>query len=155
MQTEFGRNAGVACKSLHESVISGTVCAGSSRGRKLGFPTANLQIGDERAPDVVPGVYGAGVEWDDGPRYSAVVNVGCRPTFEEGGLTFEVHVLNFTGNLYGKDLYVTLAVRIRDEKRFEGVDALVAQIQKDIEQARNWFADNEVHHRVEGKDSVD
>ena len=145
MQTEFGRSDGVACKSLHESVVSGTVCAGSSRGKSLGFPTANLQIGDEIAADVVPGVYAAGVEWDDGPRYSAVVNVGCRPTFEEGKLTFEVHVLDFTGNLYGKELDVTLAMRIRNEKRFEHVDALVVQIQKDIEQARNWFATNEVH----------
>ena len=111
----------------------------------MGFPTANLQIDGEIAADVAPGVYAAGVEWEDGPRYSAVVNVGCRPTFEEGGFTFEVHVLEFTGDLYGKDLDVTLAVRIRDETRFEGVDALVAQIKRDIEQARNWFSNIEVH----------
>ena len=145
MPTEFGRGAGVACKSLHGSIISGTVGAGSSRGKSLGFPTANLQIDGEIAADVAPGVYAAWVEWEDGPRYAAVVNVGCRPTFGEGVITFEVHVLDFTGDLYGKDLDVTLAVRIRDEARFEGVGALVTQIGRDIEQARNWIAKNEVH----------
>ena len=146
MQTELEGGAGVACKLPSVSVVSGTVRSGSSRGKSLGFPTANLEIEGKAGDRVAPGVYAAWVVWETGPRFAAVANVGCRPTFDEGEVTFEVHVLDFTGDLYGKVLEVTLALRLRDEMRFEDVEALVAQIGRDIEQARSWLSKNEVHH---------
>ena len=111
----------------------------------MGFPTANLELRSEMASELRPGVYAASVAWDDREPRAAVVNLGCRPTFRERGLTFEVHVLDFDGDLYGKDLGVTLVARIRDEKRFDGQEALVEQIGRDVEKARDWFADNGVH----------
>ena len=144
MPTKLGREPD-RTMSLHTQVIRGTVCVGSSRGKNLGFPTANLRVDDETAADLASGVYAARVGWEESPQYSAVVNVGYRPTFEEGVFSFEVHVLDFTGNLYGKQLDVTLVARIRDEMQFERVESLVDQITRDIIQTRNWMAENEVH----------
>jgi riboflavin kinase/FMN adenylyltransferase len=144
MPTELGHESG-ALTSSHDPVISGTVCAGSSRGKSLGFPTANLRIDDETAANLSSGVYAARVGWEKAPRHSAVVNVGYRPTFEEGMFSFEVHVLDFTGDLYGKKLDVRLVARIRDEMRFDGAESLVDQIRRDIAQTRNLMVENEVH----------
>lgn len=121
--------------------LAGTVVAGDQRGRTIGFPTANVQLEDSRK--LVPriGVYAVRVELADGTRHGGMMNVGYRPTFEtDGGVTVEVHLLNFTGDLYGRTLRVDVLTRLRDEQRFDGVDALVAQLHEDLRQANDVLA---------------
>ncbi|HEU5321091.1 MAG TPA: bifunctional riboflavin kinase/FAD synthetase, partial [Methylomirabilota bacterium] len=110
--------------------IRGRVVAGAGRGRTLGFPTANLR--PERPVIVPPGVYGcrAAVR---GARHPAVVNIGVRPTFGEGELAVEAHLLDFTGDLYGETLVLELVARIREERRFPSLEALRRQIARDID----------------------
>lgn len=115
--------------------VRGEVVTGDSRGHQLGFPTANLKIPEER---VVPGagVYASWVTWQ-GKRYPGVTNVGVRPTFEHQPVAprVETHLLDFASDLYGQQIQVSFEQRLRGEKRFPDVDALVAQINLDIEKA--------------------
>ena len=118
--------------------IWGTVVEGHRRGRTIGFPTANLDLHHELRPP--RGVYGCRVDVD-GTTYDALTNIGVRPTFakpetwedRDRNESIEVHLLEFEGDLYGRDLEVTFLDRIRSERRFESVDALVAQIGRDRE----------------------
>ncbi|MBM3989297.1 MAG: riboflavin biosynthesis protein RibF [Planctomycetes bacterium] len=123
--------------------VLGTVVHGDALGRRLGFPTANLDLHHELHPP--PGVYygrarlGASVlEGHDGPERAAVANIGFRPTVAGGAreLRIEVHLLDFAGDLYDQALEFTFLGRLRGEQRFDGVDALVAQIRRDIAEAR-------------------
>ena len=113
--------------------LVGRVTTGARRGRQLGFPTANLALMAER---VIPadGVY-AGFAWVNGRRYPAVTNIGVRPSFSETARTVEAHLLDFSGDLYGVDLRLEFVERLRPEKRFEALDALVTQIRADAERA--------------------
>jgi riboflavin kinase/FMN adenylyltransferase len=112
-------------------LFEGEVVAGDRRGRELGMPTANL-VPDERY--VVPG-HGVYAAWAHG--HPAAVNVGVRPTFETGrGLLVEAHLIGFEGDIYGETLRIAFLDRLRGEKRFESVDDLVAQMNRDVEQAR-------------------
>jgi riboflavin kinase/FMN adenylyltransferase len=113
--------------------IGGTVTAGAGRGRTLGFPTAN--IADDRPLLVPTGVYLGRLSVDARPRV-AVVNVGVRPTFGETSLAIEAHLLDFSGDLYGRPVRLEFLDRIRDEKRFGSVDELRAQIERDIAAVR-------------------
>jgi riboflavin kinase/FMN adenylyltransferase len=116
--------------------LPGVVVRGSARGAKLGIPTANLSIWEERAfPGA--GVYACVVEVA-GKRFKAVTNIGVRPTFEgnEPSPVVETHILDFSGDLYGKEIRIEFIVRLRDERRFPGPEALLAQIEKDIQRAR-------------------
>jgi riboflavin kinase / FMN adenylyltransferase len=111
-------------------LFEGTVVAGDRRGRDLGIPTANI-VPDDRLVSPGHGVYAG---WAHG--YPAAVNVGVRPTFETGrGLLVEAHLIGFDGELYGQALRIAFLERMRGEKRFESVDALVAQMRRDIQQA--------------------
>ncbi|MGH7353816.1 MAG: bifunctional riboflavin kinase/FAD synthetase [Candidatus Rokuibacteriota bacterium] len=110
--------------------VTGPVVPGAARGRTLGFPTANVQ--PERPVLVPAGVYACRAE-TDGDTRRAVVNVGVRPTFEETVVTVEAHLLDFTSDLYGRRLTLGFQRRLRDEIRFASVDALRAQIARDIE----------------------
>ena len=115
--------------------ICGEVVAGKGRGRALlGFPTANLDLPGDR---LVPG-NGIYATWAsvEGERYMAATNVGVNPTFGEDKRTVEAFLLDFDGDLYGKDLTLEFVGRLRDELRFESADALVAQMRVDVEQAR-------------------
>ncbi len=116
-------------------LIEGEVVHGDKRGRELGMPTANI------VPDpllVAPG-HGVYAGWAHG--YTAAVNVGVRPTFETGrGLLVEAYLIDFEGDLYGERLRVALVERMRGEQRFESVDDLVAQMHRDVEQAREICA---------------
>jgi len=123
--------------------VLGTVVRGDALGRRLGFPTANLDLQHELHPP--PGVYygharfGAGVlEGDGGPERPAVANIGFRPTVAGGAreLRIEVHLVDFSGDLYGAHLEFTFLGRLRGEQRFDGLDALVAQIRRDVDEAR-------------------
>ena len=112
-------------------LFEGEVVPGDRRGRELGMPTANL-VPDERF--VVPG-HGVYAAWAHG--YPAAVNVGVRPTFETGrGLLVEAHLIGFEGDLYGETLRIAFLDRLRGEKRFESVDELVAQMNRDVEDAK-------------------
>lgn len=119
--------------------LTGAVIHGQQRGRTIGVPTANLKAESELIP--AQGVYATRVGIEDGEAiHPAVTNIGLRPTFEGSGVTIETHLLDWSGDLYGKRLRVELIARIREEKRFSGVDALVAQIRQDIADARARFA---------------
>lgn len=121
--------------------LFGTVVAGDGRGKDLGFPTANLDLEGELRPR--RGVYGGYVLLDGAPRPVAI-NIGGRPTFHpegDGADTVEAHVLDFDGDLYGRTLEIFLLGPIRDEQRFDGADALRAQIARDVETLRAHIAD--------------
>lgn len=112
-------------------LFEGEVVTGDRRGRELGMPTANL-VPDDRYVTPGHGVYAA---WAHG--HPAAVNVGVRPTFDSGrGLLVEAYLLDFSGDLYGQTLRVAFIERLRGEKRFDSVDDLVAQMRRDVDQAR-------------------
>ena len=116
-------------------MFEGEVVSGDRRGRTLGFPTANI-VPDERY--VHPG-YGIYAAFANG--HPAAVNVGVRPTFESGrGVLIETHIIDHDEDLYGRQLRVAFVRRLRGEKRFEGVDDLVRQMQRDVEEAREVCA---------------
>jgi riboflavin kinase/FMN adenylyltransferase len=113
--------------------IAGTVSPGAGRGRTLGFPTANIV--SSLAVLVALGVYRGRLHLN-GQTYSAVVNVGVRPTFGETTLAVEAHLLDFTGDLYGRQVRLEFLERLRDEMRFPSVEALKDQVARDIAAAR-------------------
>lgn len=114
--------------------ISGEVVRGDGRGHTFGFATANLDVWDEQ---VLPqhGVYAGWAHLGD-ETFKAVANVGRRPTFEGKIVRLEVHILDFDRDIYGQTLMFDLVARLRPEMRFDGIDALVAQIKQDVAQAR-------------------
>jgi riboflavin kinase/FMN adenylyltransferase len=116
--------------------ISGEVVHGDSRGRSIGIPTANLAVRADRALPK-PGVYTCQATLQ-GARFGAVTNVGYRPTFNDQAPapTVEAHLLDFDGEIYGAFLCLAFITRLRDEKRFENVQALVEQIRRDIQRGR-------------------
>jgi riboflavin kinase/FMN adenylyltransferase len=119
--------------------VRGTVAHGDERGRTLGFPTANL-VPDPRL--VVPdhGVYACHAEID-GSRHVAAVSIGVRPTFQTGrGLLVEAFLLDFEGDIYDRELRLDFLARLRGEKRFDSVDALVEQIHRDVAETRRIAA---------------
>jgi riboflavin kinase/FMN adenylyltransferase len=112
-------------------LFEGQVVEGDRRGHDLGMPTANL-VPDDRLVCPGHGVYAA---WAHG--YPAAVNVGVRPTFDTGrGTVIEAHLIGFEGDLYGETLRIAFLERLRGEKRFESVDALVEQMNRDVERAK-------------------
>jgi riboflavin kinase/FMN adenylyltransferase len=113
--------------------VSGPVIRGAARGRKLGFPTANVQFAQELLP--LPGVYVVDAEVG-GRLRRGVANVGFNPTFGENSLGVEVHLLDFEGDLYGQEMAVFFRDRIRDERKFKTAEELVRQIEKDVGYAR-------------------
>jgi riboflavin kinase/FMN adenylyltransferase len=111
----------------------GEVVRGAGRGRTLGFPTANVRTG--RPLPLPPGVYACQALL--GPdRYPAVVNVGVRPTFGETELLVEAHLLDFSGDLYGRRLRLAFLRRLREERKFPDVESLRRQIAQDVAAAR-------------------
>ena len=122
-------------------LFEGEVVEGDRRGRTLGMPTANL-VPDDAYVCPGHGVYAAWahpIAYAAEPRapvYPAAVNVGVRPTFDTGrGLVVEAHLIEFDGDLYGQTLRIAFVERMRGEKRFETVDELVEQMNRDVEQA--------------------
>lgn len=114
--------------------IRGVVATGRNRGgRLLGFPTANINLQDELCPKM--GIYAVTVEYEE-QIFKGVANIGYSPTFDDHIFTVEVHVLDFNQNIYEKPIRVNFITRLRDEIKFDGIDALADQIRRDIEQAR-------------------
>lgn len=121
--------------------VEGRVQHGDKRGRTIGFPTANVEMGEQLVPAL--GVYAVRAAIDDGgvPVWrDAVANLGRRPTVDGLKLSFEVHLMDFAGDLYGKHLRVQMIGFVRPEKKFDGLDALKAQIAADAETARQMLA---------------
>jgi riboflavin kinase/FMN adenylyltransferase len=116
--------------------LTGAVVHGMGRGRKMGTPTANLDLW----PELVIPAYGVYASWalHAGRRFASVTSIGVRPTFENGSAyaTVETHLLDFQGDLYGTTLRVEFVTRLRGEQRFPDMDALQIQMAKDIQQAR-------------------
>ena len=112
--------------------VSGIVIKGYRRGTEIGYPTANL-----KSEKVIPatGVYAIIAELE-GTRHQGVINIGTNPTFGNEEISAEVHLLDFEGDIYGKDITILFIERLRDEKKFKGSAELVRQIKKDIEQTR-------------------
>jgi riboflavin kinase / FMN adenylyltransferase len=121
----------------HPYYIDGEVVEGRRRGREIGFPTANLQTDNELVPP--DGVYATTMAVD-GVVHAGLTNIGMRPTFGETVRTIETHLLKFDGDLYGKRVRLAFVQRLRDERRFEDVDALRAQIEADRRRAERLFA---------------
>jgi riboflavin kinase/FMN adenylyltransferase len=112
-------------------MVEGTVVSGDQRGRELGFPTANI-VPDDRLAIPGHGVYAAFAN-----GVPAAVNVGVRPTFESGrGVLIETYLIDRSEDLYGANLRVAFVARLRGEKRFPGVEELIAQMQIDVEDAK-------------------
>ena len=118
--------------------FGGRVIHGDHRGRKLGFPTANLAIGDKRA--MLPnGAYAVKVLLN-GVTYKGIANIGDNPTFEGCNRRLEVNILDFAKDIYDCPLTVQFAAKLREQKKFSGVEALVKQLHADEEKARQLLA---------------
>jgi riboflavin kinase/FMN adenylyltransferase len=122
----------------HPYFVDGTVVQGKRRGRELGFPTANLRTDNELLPP--NGVY-ATTATIDGIVHPSLTNVGVRPTFGDTATPIiEAYVLGFDGDLYGRPVRLGFVQRLRDERKFEDVDALRSQMEADRRRAERLFA---------------
>jgi riboflavin kinase / FMN adenylyltransferase len=122
----------------HEYYIDGTVMLGAQRGRTLGFPTANVCTENELLPPL--GVYATTTKIGD-VVHPSITNVGTRPTVDSSGrVVIETHVFNFDRDLYGQSIRVGFVQRLRDERAFDSLDALRAQIDADSHRARVLFS---------------
>ncbi|MCG6922030.1 MAG: bifunctional riboflavin kinase/FAD synthetase [Acidobacteria bacterium] len=119
--------------------IDGTVVEGERRGRRLGIPTVNLETANETLP--ARGVYATRCRLPSGEWVPAVANFGRRPTFGGSLPSVEAHLIDFDDDLYGATLRLEFQARVRNERRFPGPDALVAQIRDDIARARALVVD--------------
>ncbi|MFQ5661313.1 MAG: bifunctional riboflavin kinase/FAD synthetase [Gammaproteobacteria bacterium] len=129
--------------------ISGRVIHGDERGRKLGFPTANMALKRRLSP--LLGVYVVLVKGLREGIYNGVANIGTRPVFDGKQLLLEVHLLDFNGDIYGQHLHVEFLKHLRAEKNFASVDQLCAQMETDIEEARAFFKYLIQHRRLHGR----
>lgn len=121
----------------HPHILTGTVVTGQQLGRKIGIPTANLHL---VARLLVPkfGVYACRIHTDYG-EFSAVTNVGTRPTVEGNGITVEPWILDFDGDLYGKTVTLEFHAFLRPEKKFDSLAQLRSEIRKNGEETRKFF----------------
>ena len=111
--------------------LNGKVIQGHQQGRKIGFPTANIALDNDLKLIPARGVYAVDVFLDD-KQYAAMLNIGYRPTFtEEMKLSIEVHILNFSSDIYDSSVSITFMHRLRDEKKFESLEALKKQLEQD------------------------
>jgi riboflavin kinase/FMN adenylyltransferase len=132
-------DTGTATRLLsRDFAIEGVVRRGDARGRELGYPTANLTLGDYQRPTY--GIYAVRVTLDDGSEHPGVASLGVRPTFEPPEELLEAHLFDFDGDLYGRRVEVALHAFIREERKFESVEALVAEMRNDEAQARRLLA---------------
>jgi riboflavin kinase/FMN adenylyltransferase len=113
--------------------LSGPVVHGRERGRKIGFPTANIQSRTECLPP--DGVYATRLILDDGP-HASITNIGMRPTFAEPERTIEAHIFDFDRDIYDREVRLELIERIRPERKFDSGEALATQIAADLKRAR-------------------
>lgn len=120
-------------------VVEAEIVKGNQLGRKLGFPTANMNISNR--DDISNGVYRSEIEID-GVVYNAMSNVGIRPSVESTGRWLETHIFDFHGDLYGRVLCVSLVEKIREERKFASIAELRTQLEHDMEYCREHSANN-------------
>ncbi|NQT32781.1 MAG: bifunctional riboflavin kinase/FAD synthetase [Candidatus Omnitrophica bacterium] len=131
--------------------VLGTVVSGERRGRTFGIPTANIDPHQEVIPP--PGVYAVKIDID-GKLFDGVLNIGYKPTFYGRGKQkrkepeIEVHVINFDGHLYGKDIEIFFIKRLRSEKKFKSIENLKRQIKKDVARAKDLFSDRKILQKI-------
>ena len=118
--------------------IEGVVQRGDARGRALGYPTANIKMGDYQRPKY--GIYAVRVTLDDGSEHPGVASLGVRPTFEPPQELLEANLFGFDGDLYGRRIEVALHAWIREECKFDGSEPLAAQMREDEATARKLLA---------------
>lgn len=119
--------------------MSGRVAHGDKRGRKMGFPTANIHLHRCKIP--LTGVFAVQLFGLDEEPVNGVANIGIRPTIGDDKALLEVHLFDFNREIYGEHVQVHFLDKIRDEQRFDGLEALMAQIEKDCAHAREFFAE--------------
>lgn len=120
--------------------LTGTVIKGFQRGRQLGFPTANLEIKEDH--QIIPpcGIYLSQVKWNN-QVYPALTSIGYNPTFNNKTKTVETFLIDFNDNLYGQEITVLLQEKIRNEEKFESIELLIEQMNKDLDIAKVYFKD--------------
>ena len=118
--------------------IEGVVQRGDARGRELGYPTANVELGDYQRPKY--GIYAVRVTLDDGSEHPGVASLGVRPTFEPAHELLEAYLFGFEGDLYGRRIEIALHAWIREERKFDGPEPLAAQMREDEAAARRLLA---------------
>jgi len=118
--------------------VEGVVQRGDARGRELGYPTANLELGDYQRPKY--GIYAVRVTLDDGTERPGVASLGVRPTFDPPRELLEAHLFGFDGDLYGQKVGVALHAYIREERKFDGIEPLIAHMRDDEAKARQLLA---------------
>jgi riboflavin kinase/FMN adenylyltransferase len=133
-----GRMEDVSALLGRDFSLRGPVLRGEERGRTLGFPTLNIGVSADR---LMPpnGVYVTRAHVGE-DVYEACTNIGVQPTFDGTERRVETHLLDFEGDLYGEVVLIELLHRLRGEQKFDGIDALVAQIGRDVEATRGWFS---------------
>jgi len=122
--------------------VVGEVVHGQQRGRTIGFPTANVDVWSEQ---IIPanGVYAGWATLGD-ETFKAVTNIGIRPTFDGDNVTVEAHLLDFDRDIYGETLELSFETRLRAEKKFNGINELIAQIKADADSARSYLEANPI-----------
>ncbi len=118
---------------MESIVIHGTVIPGHNRGTQLGFPTINIETIND-LPD--NGIYAGFVELDD-TKYKAAIHIGPVPAFGEEAVSVEAHLLDFTGNAYGKQVTLTCIEKLRDIEPFDDIASLQQQMERDVEKTRS------------------
>ncbi len=114
----------------YEYSITGKVIKGQKIGRKIGFPTANIELDDKYKLITANGVYACQIEWE-GKMYKGMGNIGTRPTVNHSDLTIEVHIFDFNKEIYDECITIYFVDRLRDEKKFKNLEALRQQLLKD------------------------
>ena len=119
--------------------LAGPVVRGFERGRTIGYPTANISVAADRALPAL-GVYATRAHVA-GRTLDGATNIGTRPTFDAGHVSIETYLLDFEGDIYGERLELEIVHRIREERAFASIDALVAEIGRDVAVTREIFAE--------------
>jgi len=125
-------------------ILNGTVVHGDKRGKQIGYPTANIM--PQNSKKIIPkrGVYAVWVRVD-GMYHSGMMNIGVRPTFEGEQETLEVNIFDFDENIYGKEVQIQFVDRIRDERNFDGVEQLIAQLESDKKNSKRILKNRSPH----------
>lgn len=139
---EAGEARKAAALLGHWWTINGKIIKGDERGRTIGFPTANIELGESLVPKM--GVYAVRVILENEEAlYGGVANIGKRPTFDKRDVLLEVHLFDFDSDIYDSHARVELVAFIRSEQKFDGIDSLKSQIEKDCRVARIVLSDPE------------
>ncbi|MDO4160589.1 MAG: riboflavin biosynthesis protein RibF [Prevotellaceae bacterium] len=123
--------------------VSGRVVSGFQEGRKMGFPTANVEVNDNMKIIPCPGVYAVKVRLEGTVGFKhGMMNIGTRPTFGDNNITLEVNIFNFEDDIYGQHIDVMFSHRLRKEQKFTSVGKLIEQLKEDRELAERLFEDD-------------